>query len=845
MYNILVIKMQRKEKVVIWSIAALFLVLAVISGFLVGEVEINYSLSDYLDDSKGTKTALNIVNEEFGMVTDIKVMVSHIQREEAAELSDKLSRIDGVLFVNFNADSDKSYKDDRALFTVMVEGDEYSANANSVLKDIEAALEAEYGDRADYGGAVVSTNKLKDTITGEMGYILLVAVLLVIAILLLTARSWLEPFVLLFASGIAIIINLGTNFVFGDISYITNSVAAILQLALSIDYSIALLHTYRKARGVSKGGYKTMVGAVKTVAKPIAASALTTIAGLFALLFMSFGIGVDLGAVLIKGVFISLVASLSLFPTLILLFEGLMDKTAKRGLSFSGKGLCRFALKASRTVIPVFVALVVLCFFVKNGLDFSYTTNLGSESPISKYFGSNSSVVAVYENEENGINEEKEFVHRLENIEKSDGSPALLGYTGYSNTVAKEYTAAEAAELLSVSEEEAGVLFALLGITADKNTLTVSTADFILYANELIKGDERISAMIGEDTRQGVELLAELVEGDELLYNRLSAPLDYEAQTLSLGRLSQGLLDVGPTEELVAGVYAMYMAQNSPEKLPTASAKELLAFVAEQTEGGLISDFIDEKKTEQLAKAKDYLATAEGMFLGENHSMLLLSLDLPAESDDTTAFMKAATKEAEEVFGNAYLAGLIPSTYDLMSAFSYDNTLITALTVISVFLIVSIIFRSLSLPIVLVAIIQGAIWFAMSAMCVAGRSEFFMSYIMSNCILMGATIDYGILMSNGYLSARSRGDRADALETAVEGALPTVFTSGLTMIIAGFVIFFISSQNAIADTGLIIGVGTLASCLFITLALPSILYRLDGFIVKLTIRGKEKNPDSK
>ncbi len=835
--------MVKKDKIKVWIVTAVFLLAAVLSMFLIGKVEINYSLSDYLDESKGTKTALNIINDEFGMTTDIKVMVRDVDKKEAAEISAKLSDVSQVLNVSFDANSEKNYKQNTALFTVFVKGDEYSKAASRVYSDVKTLMDGEYAGRVSYGGTVASTAALRNTITGEMGYILVIAVLLVVAILLLTAKSYLEPLVLLFASGIAIVINLGTNIIFGNISYITSSVAAILQLALSIDYSIALLHSYRDNKSRTTQSYEAMCHTVKSVARPIIASALTTVAGLFALLFMSFGMGFDLGVVLIKGVFISLVASLLLFPALILLAEKLFDKTAKKALSFKGAGLCGFALKVRRVLIPAFLVLVVLCFFVKDGLSFGYTTNLGTDNAISRVFGANSTVLLVYENGDDNIAAEKAFTEEIGALKKSDGKPMLIGYTALSNTLEKNITAKDAAGMLGVSEADANILFAFNAVSMDKDLVKISTADLILFADGVIQSDNRVSDLVDEELKTQIQSGAELIKSQSGVAAMLSKPYTFEEQCDAIhsiaNRFLGGMKDK-PSSQLMAGVYAMYFAANSPQDIPAATATELLELVDTQSGDGVLTAFIDEDKAAQIESAKALAAEARKTFVGNKHSMMLLSLDLPAQGDDTSAFMKAANKAVEGSFGKGYLAGVIPSTYDLMTSFTYDNTLISIITIISLFLIVSLIFKSISLPVVLVSIIQGAVWFAMSVMCLWGRTEFFMSYIMSNCILMGATIDYGILMSSNYLTSRKTMDKAEALSAAVKSALPTVFTSGMTMIIAGFVICFISSQNAIADTGLIIGIGTIASCIFITAVLPAILYSADKLILKLTLRKKEK-----
>ena len=232
------------------------------------------------------------------------------------------------------------------------------------------------------------------------------------------------------------------------------------------------------------------------------------------------------------------------------------------------------------------------------------------------------------------------------------------------------------------------------------------------------------------------------------------------------------------------------------------------------------------------------MESAEALFLGERYARMLLSVDLPNESEESAEFADYLSRTAREIFGeNAHIAGEIVSTRDLKETFDRDNLFISIFTIVSIFLIVMLIFRSLSLPVVLVAVIQGAIWISMSASLLTG-DIFFMSYIVATCILMGATIDYGILMSTNYVQFRTTMDRKTALYQAVEAAMPTVFTSGMILTICGFVIGFIASQSSISTVGFLIGKGALVSVLMITLVLPSVLYLLDGFILKLSWKKK-------
>jgi predicted RND superfamily exporter protein len=254
----------------------------------------------------------------------------------------------------------------------------------------------------------------------------------------------------------------------------------------------------------------------------------------------------------------------------------------------------------------------------------------------------------------------------------------------------------------------------------------------------------------------------------------------------------------------------------------------------------LLKSRINDEKREKIDKAKTEMNDAKDLFLGNNYSRMLLSIDLPSESAESTKFVEYLTTSVKEIFGNdAHVAGEMISTDDLQITFDTDNTIISIFTIVSIFIIIMIIFRSLSLPIILVVIIQGAIWIAMSTSLITGPM-FFMSYIIATCILMGATIDYGILMSTSYIQHRQTMDKRNSLLEALEIALPTVFTSGLILTICGFVVGFISSQTSISTVGFLLGKGTIVSILMITLVLPSVLYMLDGFILKLSMRRKNK-----
>lgn len=329
-------------------------------------------------------------------------------------------------------------------------------------------------------------------------------------------------------------------------------------------------------------------------------------------------------------------------------------------------------------------------------------------------------------------------------------------------------------------------------------------------------------------------------------YCARSTAMNYDEAYEALASLQRELVsDTGSAaleKDKVSGVYIKYAINNGMSLTSPVMACELLDFVGGRMETNtLLRQKMTDGNRQKVSDAQADRERAEDMFLGDRYSRMLVSVDLPNGSEDTTAFVRYLSDEVKRVFGDdAYIAGEIVSTYDLEQSFAHDNLFITVFTLISIFIIVMMIFRSLSLPVILVATIQGAIFIAMSTQ-LLGNSIFFMSYIVSTCILMGATIDYGILMSSNYVAYRGGYDKKQALSLSVEAAMPTVFTSGLILTVCGFVIHFISSQNSISTVGLLIGIGTICSIVMITIVLPSVLYLCDPFVLKLSWRRKHRD----
>ena len=412
-----------------YIILVLFIALAAVSAVLYGKVGINYDVTAYLDEDTETKISLGIIENEFGMTGNVQVMISNIDTEGALSFAEKLKKVPNVLTVAFDPSSEQSYKDGNALFNILIDGSDASAEAKQVISDVKA-LCAEY-ENVSYGGSAVQSAALRETIGREMIFILAISLTLVAIILLITSSSWIEPIILLLASGIAVVINLGTNVIFGEISYITSAVAAILQLALSIDYSIVLLHGYRAEKEITLDSGEAMLSTVKKVVKPISASAMTTIAGLVALLFMTFTIGFDIGIVLIKGIVVSAVTALTLLPAVVLIVEKPMLRLKKKEFVPKGSFFCAISQKAGKVILPIALAAVVLCGVLQSFSTYAFTATAVTDTSIEDTFGKNSTVIVVYRSDSNSVEKERSFTKKLSAL---DNSP-VLNMTSYSGTV--------------------------------------------------------------------------------------------------------------------------------------------------------------------------------------------------------------------------------------------------------------------------------------------------------------------------------------------------------------------------------------------------------------------------
>ncbi len=341
------------------------IILLVFSAFSRNWVEVENDLTAYLPASCETKQALNVMSDQFTTYGTAEVMVANITYDEAEALSGRIGAVKGVQSVAFDETSGH-YARASALFTVTFDRDETDEACVTSLDAVKELL-------ADYD-LFVSTdlgNTLAETIDSEVSVIMVYVAVIVVAVLILTSRTYGEVPVLLLTFIAAMVLNQGTNFLLGKISFVSNSVTSILQLALSLDYAVILCNRFKEEHQ-SLPTREAAIAALSKAIPEISASSLTTVGGLCAMLFMQFKIGPDMGICLMKSILFALLAVFVVMPGLLVLFGPLIEKTEHRSwvpkISFAG----RYAW-ASRKVVPfVFLAVIAACFFLSSKCPYAY-----------------------------------------------------------------------------------------------------------------------------------------------------------------------------------------------------------------------------------------------------------------------------------------------------------------------------------------------------------------------------------------------------------------------------------------------------------------------------------------
>lgn len=376
------------------KITVFFLICAVICIYLQTQVSVNYDMNDYLPEDTASTVSLDKMEEEFGSgIPNARVMVKDVTISQAMKKKEALEQIDGVSEVTWLDDVvdvtiplemvdedivDDYYKDGNALYSVTVEEEKTVEAVNSIRELI--------GEENAMSGTAVDTAVATTSTTVEIGKIVRVAVPFVFLILLLTTTSWFEPVVLLLSIGIAVVINAGTNLIFGEISFVTNAAGNILQLAVSLDYSVFLLHRLKEEKKETENLEEAMVQALSKSVSSILSSGLTTVIGFLALVLMRFGIGPDLGLALAKGIALSLIVVFVLTPGFLIYSYPLIEKTTHRDFMPSFNGFGRIVKKCMIPITILFVIIIVPSYLasVKNSYYYGSSHIFGKETQLGK-----------------------------------------------------------------------------------------------------------------------------------------------------------------------------------------------------------------------------------------------------------------------------------------------------------------------------------------------------------------------------------------------------------------------------------------------------------------------------
>lgn len=347
----------------------IFIAAVLFSAASINKVQVNNDITSYLPAQTETRRGLTIMEEEFITLGTANIMVSNVSYETALDLSEQIAEVPGVSQVEFD-DTDAHYKDSSALFAVSFDKEESDPDTEAALNQVLQVL-----DGYDVYSSTQIGRDESASLQKEMTVILAIAAVVIVVVLLFTSKSYMEVPVYLIVFIAAAILNMGTNFIFGTISFITNSIAVVLQLALAIDYAIIFCHRYMEERDNGLSPREADIAALSKAIVEISSSSLTTISGLVALMLMQLRIGFDMGIVLSKGIVCSMLCVFLLMPGLLMLFSKPIDRTRHRNLvpkiNFWGKAVVRL-----RYVLPpIFLVVVVVGAVLSSHCDYVFDAN--------------------------------------------------------------------------------------------------------------------------------------------------------------------------------------------------------------------------------------------------------------------------------------------------------------------------------------------------------------------------------------------------------------------------------------------------------------------------------------
>jgi len=662
---------------------------------------INYDMLDYLPDDMETVIGQNELLEEFNKGAFSFLILEDMPAKDTAALKEKIEEIDHVetvlwydslmdLSVPMQLLPDSVYNAFNTGNATMMAVFFDTSTSSDVTMDAIREIRAAAGEQCFVSGMSALVTDLKDLCEKEEPVYVGIAVALACGAMLLLLDSWMAPFVFLASIGMMILLNLGTNYFMGEISYITKALSAVLQLAVTMDYSIFLWNSYNEERERHSGSEEAMAAAIDATLASVTGSSITTIAGFIALCFMSFTMGRDLGIVMAKGVLLGVIGCVTVLPSLILVFDKPMQKTRHRALIPNAHGFASGVIR----IFPVFLVLFVLIV-----------------------------------------------------------PPALYGY--------------------------------------DKTN-------------------------------------------DEVYYDMGQCLPEDMAYVTANRKLSE---DFG-----VASTHMLLIDANLPGKEVRAMTREM-----EQVDGveyvlGLESvagsripeEFLPESLTSTLKSGKWELLLV-------NSAYKVASDDVNRQVDQLNAILKRHDP-------SGMLIGEAPCMKDMIETTGHDFQVVNAVSIIAIFLIIALVEKSLSLPFILIAVIEAAIFVNLGLPHYLGQSLPFIAPICISTIQLGATVDYAILMTTRYKTERIAGsDKRESVHTALASSVPSIIVSGMGLFAATFGVAMYSDIDIISSMCMLMARGAVISMLSVIFILPALLLLCDKLICATTagMRGRNHHSISK
>ena len=741
-----------------WVFLVLFVALSIFGAVMIPHTKINYDLTGYLPANCDSSTALELLKKEFDDKGMAYVMVKDVTPEKAGEIKTRLEKVEGVATVTYV--ESMNYKNNSALYTVTLKDYDSTAGAFDAVKDVIDALSDEKAYLSGQSAFSYYTKLETEQSIMKLGIAIIIIILLV---MLFTSKTYFELIVLILVFGAAMAINMGTNFLFvNGISYIANLVALVLQLALSLDYSIILLHRYMEERDNGEDAKTATVTALTKGLPEILSSSLTTVAGLAALMLMTLSIGAEIGLSLAKGIVVSMATVIFFMPALLVIFDKPIQKTRHKSFVPNVTKPARAIVKARKVIVPAFLLIAILAGVAQGFNKYSFNYNSGSLIVAPKKvieetgFGTLNSLVVVVP--KGDAEKERQLVKYVESFDLIDKSQT----TALSTINVYSFIDADSSETLYL-------------------TNMVTRAKLLELINQIPEDSAPVFVinMIRKNVQDDDGWFAE--------YVHKHVAEDADLNTVEVRLID--LLDFVVREKL-----------NSLSPLLNGNEE--------------IKAYLDQVKQISFAKAN---------LESENYSRITFNINGGVEDDDVFELVKTLKSGVSDFYEERYITGESVVCYEMSEYFMKDNLMVCLFTDLFILVILLITFRNISLPIILILAIQGGIFINFAIPFLSKTSISFIGYLIISAIQMGATIDYAIVLTNRYRGIRKDfTDRYDAMAAATNAVFPTILTSGVILTATGFVMSMLSS-GVVAQLGLLLGVGTLTSIIIVLFVLPSLL----------------------